>query len=138
MVTKRVLVTIRWGRPNLVAIQCGDEIQLPSNDQFWFCLPSMDWAHFWSPSRNRQMTTKIFLIIWWWSIFQGDFKVYEFLNASIGFIFKTFSPFKFCVFGCTFTTIPWNPRWVEMVKSFARSYLFCIFWKFWNISNLDL
>jgi hypothetical protein len=44
---------------------------------------------------------KYFLVVQWQPIFQEDFKVYEFLNATIDFIFYLW----FCVFGFSLITI---------------------------------
>jgi hypothetical protein len=45
--------------------------------------------------------SKYFLVVWWWPIFQRDFRVYEFFNATIEFNFYLW----FCVFGCPLITI---------------------------------
>jgi hypothetical protein len=50
----------------------------------------MDWPYFWSPLKNYQMAIEIFFNHSMAIDFQGDLKVYEFLNAILGFIFEHF------------------------------------------------
>jgi hypothetical protein len=47
------------------------------------------------------------------------------MQSMIHFLTLLFS-FEFCVFGCPFTTIVWNIRWVEVIKFLVKGYLFCI------------
>jgi hypothetical protein len=71
-------------------------------------------------------------------IFKKVFEGMWILKCNFWFIFEhLFFSFGFCVFGCPFTTIVWNPRWVEVIKSLVKGNHFHILQNFWNTLNLD-
>jgi hypothetical protein len=60
----------------------------------------------WEPSNGDHITVQLFNA----NQFSKRFlKVCEFKYATFDSFFNTFFSFGFCVFGCPFTTIVWNP-----------------------------
>ncbi len=64
--------------------------------------------------------------IWCQLTFEKVFEGMWILKCNFWFIFELFFFHLGFVFGCPFTTIVWNPKWVEVIKSLVKGNLFHI------------